>query len=57
MVRHKQYNFLLLYIGLIFREMMPPASTKTAVYQWNQKITQVSKEIGKATHRHTIFFG
>ena len=27
--------------------MMPPASTKTSVYKWNQEITGISKHIGE----------
>ena len=30
-----------------YREMMPPASTKTSVYKWNQEITGISKHIGE----------
>ena len=28
------------------REMKPPASSKTAVYQWNQAITDATDQLG-----------
>ena len=35
-------------IHFCFRDLKPPASTKTSVYKWNQQISDISKEIGKS---------
>ena len=33
-------------VSLFQRDMKPPASTKSAIYAWNQKIVELSKQIG-----------
>ena len=37
---------VIIYFIVCLREMKPPASTKTAVYQWNQAITDATDQLG-----------
>ena len=49
------FYFGILNIMLSHREMKPPASTKTAVYRWNQQITEISKDIGMSIYLVKIY--
>lgn len=41
------YCILFVFCACVFRDMRPPSSTKTAIYQWNQRVVDISKELGE----------
>lgn len=40
--------------SIYFSDLKPPASTKTAVYQWDKTIQNLTKEIGKSGLHYLI---